>query len=152
MAIKNIKQGFSLIELLVVIAIIAVLAALAIPSYKTYLIKTKVAMQVVYIDNVYIPQLNQYYAKNGRFPPSSITYVSDSKWWIAWDTSQVFTRFAGASTDVPNEVVGRQFGWVPTVDASGAIKWTCGSTYSYAPQFAIKCAYLPLNCQGDCEP
>lgn len=39
--VKRSRQGFTLIELMIVVAIIGVLAAIAYPSYQSYVIKTK---------------------------------------------------------------------------------------------------------------
>jgi type IV pilus assembly protein PilA len=40
---RNVQQGFTLIELMIVIAIVAILVALAVPAYQDYTIRTKVA-------------------------------------------------------------------------------------------------------------
>jgi prepilin-type N-terminal cleavage/methylation domain-containing protein len=69
-------KAFSLIELMVVIAIIAVLAAIAVPSYKKYLISSKMAKAVPFID----AKINEAIAQasiDGRYTPENIMGGAD---------------------------------------------------------------------------
>ena len=38
---RNVQQGFTLIELMIVIAIVAILVALAVPAYQDYIVRAK---------------------------------------------------------------------------------------------------------------
>ncbi len=61
------KQGFSLLELLIVVVIIAVLAGIAVPVYRNNVEKakrTEIAVTMGYVKS----QLNIYYAEYGEYP------------------------------------------------------------------------------------
>jgi len=64
---RNVQQGFTLIELMIVIAIVAILVALAVPAYQDYTIRAKVAECV---NAAAVPKLSisEYYETTGGFP------------------------------------------------------------------------------------
>ena len=64
---RNIQQGFTLIELMIVIAIVAILVALAVPAYQDYTIRAKVGEC---INAAAVPklQISEYYETVGVFP------------------------------------------------------------------------------------
>ncbi len=63
---KNNKQGFTLIELMVVIVIVGILAAVAIPSYSKYVANAKIAEAYSLMDNIGKAQIS-YYAEHDEF-------------------------------------------------------------------------------------
>ncbi|MDO4579351.1 MAG: type IV pilin protein [Acinetobacter sp.] len=72
-----VRQGFTLIELMIVIAIIAILAAIAYPSYQQY--KIKVNRAEAQSEMMFIAErMNAYKGMNGSFSGATITQIYGS--------------------------------------------------------------------------
>lgn len=86
------NKAFSLVELMVVIAIISILSAIAVPSYKNYIIQTKIASGIPILENAMTLAIQSYETNpNGTFPnPFSIYGTSINQGsWVAIDSPPV---------------------------------------------------------------
>lgn len=73
------KNGFTIIELIVVVAIIAVLAAIVITNVNIYMVKARDARRKADIKQIMLA-LEMYYADNGQYPTGSWLTSNNTNW------------------------------------------------------------------------
>ena len=67
---KQVQQGFTLIELMIVVAIIGILAAVAIPAYQDYTVRAKVT-EGMNLASTAKTSVSETFISNGQWPSSN---------------------------------------------------------------------------------
>jgi len=157
---RNIQQGFTLIELMIVIAIVAILVALAVPAYKDYTIRAKVT-ECVNGAAVAKLQISEYRETVGYFPADAIAAgtaspAGESQFCNGFD----YTGTGGApgsigtgnfeievnTTSIDTGIVGLiQPELVPSDSAQGGVNWECRA--GQTAEANVK--YLPSTCRSE---
>lgn len=113
---RNLTQGFTLIELMIVVAIVAILAAIAIPSYLNYVTRSKLSEAYNSLSAYRVSQ-EQFFQDNrsyqngtacGTTPPTTLKnfaltcIASSSTAYVATAAGNLGTQVSGFSFTIDN--------------------------------------------------
>lgn len=145
--IRNMQQGFTLIELMIVIAILGILIAIALPAYQNYTIRTKNSecLNVAAAAKLSVSETAQDRGALSLVTASNTGYTFTSSDYC----NTVSVAAGGTITAVTRNTGGPvvTFSLAPTMAAgSGRIEWTCTATGEENE------AQIPAECRGTGVP
>jgi len=157
---RNVQQGFTLIELMIVVAIVAILVALAVPAYQDYTIRAKVA-ECINGGAVAKLSISEYRETTGDYPADSeiagllgtAGSTGDTEYCdpIEYSSSSTVGNFLviadSAAIDSSLNADSIEANLVPTLSSAvteGGIDWTCRRGGTIAEYYK----YLPSTCRG----
>nr|WP_116368749.1 pilin [Parahaliea mediterranea] len=154
---KQVQQGFTLIELMIVIAIVGILAAIALPAYQDYTVRAKMSEPLAVMAEAKT-SLAEYYSANGFMPASETIAGINTNPNTEIVASLDYTSSSGAtggalltvsvkSAVIPGATANQTFQLSGTTDSiTRKVTWKCRPDPSGSNAVAAK--YLPANCRG----
>jgi type IV pilus assembly protein PilA len=136
---KQLQQGFTLIELMIVVAIIGILAAIAIPAYQDYIARAQVSEAFSSVSGAETT-IAEYAQNNGAYPDTTTNPTSTSLGITGKYGSATVTAATGAivytfnKTGVNANIANGTITFTPPAlaatgtTADNTFAWTCTSS------------------------